>query len=615
MRVISSIILLFVFTTVFCQGNHPEGLLKIEKVKTYWDKDSTIVRSLGFYNKSGYGSVGERTGLWRFWTKKGVIEETVFYWMGFRHGKTQQFYPNGKLLAEGYYYLGIEDSLFKAYYNNGNLAEKGNYAGIPDAFLEDTANADWAMKLDQFEAVKIGKWEYFFENGNPMMVTNHKENDSTEYMMEYYDTSGIATVTGGFGSVINNYSTGKPKEEAHYNKGLRDGNFKEWNANGTLKTSGAYKEGKRSGPWEFRYFVTDQVYQEINYENGLRKGVFKEYLPDSTLVLNGMYANDLKNGKWEYFFETGAKDMTGNFVDDLQDGKWSFWYPNGQLYYEGNFIKGGKDGFWQFFYKTGETWKEGSYKINLREGEWTTWFENGQEAMKGNYLQDKENGVWSAWFENGQLKDEGAYDMAKMKGNWKGWYPNGKKRYQGNYTNDMRDGKWSFWTDKGVLKDVGSFKILKRKGDITFSEGDGYEQSFRHGHWKSYSDVDGELTSEGDYSYGKQDGKWEYYYPGGVVVATENVYGDGMLNGVSKTYTRRGEVQNEIGYKNNKKHGPMKVYNRKGKLMLHVVYKNGVRTKSLVMKGQEAKIMYKYGAGDKPKKNKSKKVKGSSILR
>ena len=202
-----------------------------------------------------------------------------------------------------------------------------------------------------------------------------------------------------------------------------------------------------------------------------------------------------------------------------------------------------------------------------------------------------------------------------MKGNWQGWYPNGKKRYQGNYTNDMRDGKWSFWTDKEVLKDVGSFKILKRKGDITFSEGEGYEQSFRHGHWKSYSDVDGELTSEGDYAYGKQDGKWEYYYPGGVVVATENIYDEGMLNGVSKTYTRRGEVQNEIGYKNNKKHGPMKVYNRKGKLMLHVVYKNGVRTKSLVMKGQEAKIMYKYGGGDKPKKNKSKKVKGSSILR
>ena len=71
MKIISSIILLFALTMLVGQGNHPEGLLKIEKVKTYWDKDSTLVRSIGFYNKSGYGSVGERTGLWRFWTKNG----------------------------------------------------------------------------------------------------------------------------------------------------------------------------------------------------------------------------------------------------------------------------------------------------------------------------------------------------------------------------------------------------------------------------------------------------------------------------------------------------------------------------------------------------------------
>ena len=91
MRIISSIILLFALTTIVSQGNHPEGLLKMEKVKTYWDMDNIFVRSLGFYNKSGYGSVGERTGLWRFWTKKGIIEETVFYWMGLKHGKRSSF--------------------------------------------------------------------------------------------------------------------------------------------------------------------------------------------------------------------------------------------------------------------------------------------------------------------------------------------------------------------------------------------------------------------------------------------------------------------------------------------------------------------------------------------
>ena len=107
------------------------------------------------------------------------------------------------------------------------------------------------------------------------------------------------------------------------------------------KQVGEYKEGKRTGPWEFRYFVTDQVYQEINYDNGLRKGVFKEYLPDSTLVLSGMYDNDLKNGKWEYFFETGAKDMTGKFCRRFARWEMELLVPKWAVVLRGEFYQRG----------------------------------------------------------------------------------------------------------------------------------------------------------------------------------------------------------------------------------------------------------------------------------
>ena len=75
MRIIASIILLFAFTTIAGQGNHPEGLLKIEKVKTYWDKDSTLVRSMGFYNKSGYGSVEREQVFGGFGLKKERLKK------------------------------------------------------------------------------------------------------------------------------------------------------------------------------------------------------------------------------------------------------------------------------------------------------------------------------------------------------------------------------------------------------------------------------------------------------------------------------------------------------------------------------------------------------------
>ena len=51
MRIISSIILLFALTTVVSQGNHPEGLLKIEK----------RCRSLSNYLKAGLSQIDSIT--------------------------------------------------------------------------------------------------------------------------------------------------------------------------------------------------------------------------------------------------------------------------------------------------------------------------------------------------------------------------------------------------------------------------------------------------------------------------------------------------------------------------------------------------------------------------
>ena len=80
----------------------------------------------------------------------------------------------------------------------------------------------------------------------------------------------------------------------------------------------------------------------------------------------------------------------------------------------------------------------------------------------------------------------------------------------------------------------------------------------------------------------------EILYPGGVIVNREATYKNGKLNGISKEFTRRGQLKSEINYKNNKKHGSMKVYSKREKLVLHVIYKDGGKSKML------KKIDYKY---------------------
>lgn len=590
-----------------------DGLLKVKKEITYWDLDSTKIRSVGFYNTTGFSHIGERVGKWSFFDKNGKIEEVTYYWEGFKHGPSTIYYPNSNKEIEAYFYLGVLDSIFKAYYEDGTLAEEGFYAGIPDTFFINKKNTDWRIKITQFSERKTGDWKYYHPNGKIYMETHFVDSDTIERMITVKDTSGKFLIKNGEGTLNEFYASGKPKLISNYKEGLLDGVFKEWNPNGMKKTEGAYKNGLKDETWSLYYFVTDQIYQKQGYKNGQKDGVFKEYLPNDTLVIDGNYKSGKKDGHWIFYFETGAKDMEGDFKNDLQENHWKFWYPNGQLYYEGDFIGGNKTGKWQFFYNTGELWKEGEYQNNLREGLWTNYYENGQEAFQGAFEHDKESGVWTSWYENGEVKDKGSYTNGNMDGAWEGFYPNGKKRYEGDYKNDLKTGKWSYWDSEGKLKDVGYFAILKVERGIIVSSTNN-EQSFRHGHWKSYSTIDGKIVSEGDYSYGKQNGKWKYYYPGGEVVANEVNYKEGLLNGKSSSFSRRGNLQTEINYKNNKKHGDMKVYSKKGKLVMHVVYKNGVKVKTLVQDGNAEKILYKYTKPPKEEKVKPAKKNKSSIL-
>jgi antitoxin component YwqK of YwqJK toxin-antitoxin module len=176
----------------------------------------------------------------------------------------------------------------------------------------------------------------------------------------------------------------------------------------------------------------------------------------------------------------------------------------------------------------------------------------------------------------------GSFDQGKMTAKWTGWFPNGKMSYEGNYERDMKIGNWKFYTSKGKLKDDGNFKVLNTKeGENTYVFTEIQEQSYKQGSWKSYSEIDGKIASEGNYNRGRQSGSWKYYYPGGKMVAYENSYNNkGKLDGVSKTYSRRGKLNGIVNYKNGLKHGDVKTWDSKGKTLIqHLVYKNGVKVK------------------------------------
>ena len=66
--------------------------------------------------------------------------------------------------------------------------------------------------------------------------------------------------------LYSNSDSTKILQQAFYLNGLKNGPFSSYYSNGTLESSGTYKDGKPIGIWEI-YFATGQITQEYLYFN------------------------------------------------------------------------------------------------------------------------------------------------------------------------------------------------------------------------------------------------------------------------------------------------------------------------------------------------------------
>ncbi|MDM9631502.1 toxin-antitoxin system YwqK family antitoxin [Robiginitalea aurantiaca] len=90
---------------------------------------------------------------------------------GLGQGKWINYYENGNYKEIGYYNNNLVEGPIKKFYENGNLKAEGNYK-------------DWR--------VKIGKWEYYDQNGNFQSSIDYGDKGSIEEVQEYYDRGEIS---------------------------------------------------------------------------------------------------------------------------------------------------------------------------------------------------------------------------------------------------------------------------------------------------------------------------------------------------------------------------------------------------------------------------------------
>jgi antitoxin component YwqK of YwqJK toxin-antitoxin module len=165
-------------------------------------------------------------------------------------------------------------------------------------------------------------------------------------------------------------------------------------------------------------------------------------------------------------------------------------------------------------------------------------------------------------------------------GEWSKTHPNGNIAYKGSFVDDKPTGLFLYYYETGELK-----------AEQNYMENDISEIKLYNKEKK--------VIASGKYKGKTKEGEWKYY--NGNILSSVEVYRDGKKEGITKIYSKNGNLIEEIPYKNDKVDGVMKKFLENGKLYSEISYKDGIQDGPYLFYEGNPKpvISGKYVAGKK----------------
>jgi antitoxin component YwqK of YwqJK toxin-antitoxin module len=152
-------------------------------------------------------------------------------------------------------------------------------------------------------------------------------------------------------------------------------------------------EGKRQGKW----IITNKIAQKVGYADnqkvedgiyvdGKKKGIWREYYANGNLKSVITYENNFPNGYVIMYHENGKIKEEGNWKNRRWIGAYKFYHENGQVAYDFNYADNGKRvGSQKYFYENGELMIEGNWADGQESGILKRYYENGDLKSEENY--------------------------------------------------------------------------------------------------------------------------------------------------------------------------------------------------------------------------------------
>ncbi|MBP5589159.1 MAG: toxin-antitoxin system YwqK family antitoxin [Bacteroidales bacterium] len=318
---------------------------------------------------------------------------------GIKQGVWKEFYPTGTVKSEANY----KDNLLNGYYREYDVNGKNIFTQLYDngtlieAKTDDTEEIVIQNMYDSNNRliysgpyrnnVKVGIHREYDEKGNVVKASTY--NDSGLLLSE-----GVVDDNGNRnGSWKDFYPDVSIKAEGQYSNNYQSGVWKYYTVSGKLEQTGSYYNGRPDGTWKW-FYEDGSLLREEEYYRGQRDGIYTEYSEDGKEIVKGEYSDGEKNKFWK--FDSGDYIEQGDYIIGLKDGIWSSYYPNGKLRYKGNYIQGNADGSHLYYYETGKLKEERYYKMGIKQKIWRKYDEEGNVILYITYKDDVEvniNGV------------------------------------------------------------------------------------------------------------------------------------------------------------------------------------------------------------------------------
>ena len=386
---------------------------------------------------------GTREGAQTIWLQ-GVMKDSVSWVNGMKEGWAFRFGLDGQLNMKTPFRKDKREG--KAF----TYSPEGQAHGYR-WFKNDRLVASEDFNRFDAQGLKTGPWKVFHPSGR-VMETGFYEADLKHGVFQFFDARGKLqrVVTYRHGVEVMPEENDKPHIEVV--SILRE--------NGSIQETVTYVDGVKEGVTR-RFdqegeliggavFENDILVAEgVTTETGKREGPWKEFWSDGSLRLEGSYTDGKKEGRWLFYHPSGEKEQQGVYLNDMIHGQWTWWYVGGSIHREESYNKGKPEGAFLELDTAGEALVSGQYMGGERDGLWRVHVNDHIE--EGHYLAGEKHGKWIHTYGSGRRQFEGEFDFGQPVGKHQHWHPNGVLEESGKYEGGVKHKKWRLYDEAGVI--------------------------------------------------------------------------------------------------------------------------------------------------------------------